>query len=207
MATTAGSVLLARRAHPRRGGDRRALVHPPAGAGKAGEREQVAESLDMVGLPPAFASRYPHELSGGQRQRVSIARALSSRSCLSSTNRVRPLMFWCRIACWIYSPSRSASWGHTFLFIAHGLAIVQRMSHMCLSCTTVRAWSTGGPPICSPPPSRSTPGRCWRSSRRRAAVSGVAGTSSATACGRAASRCATTPPRHARRSRLPERKR
>jgi oligopeptide/dipeptide ABC transporter ATP-binding protein len=36
----------------------------------------VAELLGRVGLPAAYATRYPHELSGGQRQRVSIARAL-----------------------------------------------------------------------------------------------------------------------------------
>ena len=38
---------------------------------------RVAELLDGVELPAAWASRYPHELSGGQRQRVSIARAVS----------------------------------------------------------------------------------------------------------------------------------
>ncbi|MEM8551437.1 MAG: ABC transporter ATP-binding protein [Pseudomonadota bacterium] len=37
------------------------------------------EALDQVGLPGAFASRYPHELSGGQRQRVGIARAVALR--------------------------------------------------------------------------------------------------------------------------------
>src|SRR5262249_39702139 len=35
--------------------------------------------LDSVALPPALASRHPHELSGGQRQRVAIARVLSVR--------------------------------------------------------------------------------------------------------------------------------
>ncbi|MEN1976623.1 ABC transporter ATP-binding protein, partial [Cellulomonas olei] len=38
---------------------------------------RVAELLESVELPAAWASRYPHELSGGQRQRVSIARAVS----------------------------------------------------------------------------------------------------------------------------------
>ncbi len=38
---------------------------------------RVARALDHVGLPRAFATRYPHELSGGQRQRVGIARAIA----------------------------------------------------------------------------------------------------------------------------------
>jgi ABC-type oligopeptide transport system ATPase subunit len=38
---------------------------------------RAAAALSAVGLPSAFASRYPHELSGGQRQRVGIARAIA----------------------------------------------------------------------------------------------------------------------------------
>jgi len=39
--------------------------------------ERVSELLQLVGLHPTHAHRYPHEFSGGQRQRLGIARALS----------------------------------------------------------------------------------------------------------------------------------
>lgn len=40
-------------------------------------KSKLEALLEMVGMAPAAADRYPHEFSGGQRQRIGIARALS----------------------------------------------------------------------------------------------------------------------------------
>jgi osmoprotectant transport system ATP-binding protein len=41
-------------------------------------RARVDELLQLTGLAPEVANRYPHQLSGGQRQRVGVARALAA---------------------------------------------------------------------------------------------------------------------------------
>lgn len=37
---------------------------------------RLATLMELVGLPPEYRSRYPHELSGGQQQRVGLCRAM-----------------------------------------------------------------------------------------------------------------------------------
>jgi len=51
-------------------------------ASRADAGRRVGELLDLVGLPPEMAHRYPHQLSGGQQQRVAIARALAPEPSL-----------------------------------------------------------------------------------------------------------------------------
>jgi osmoprotectant transport system ATP-binding protein len=54
-----------------------ATVPQLLGWDKARIRERTSDLLDLIGLDPELADRYPVQLSGGQQQRVGVARALA----------------------------------------------------------------------------------------------------------------------------------
>jgi oligopeptide/dipeptide ABC transporter ATP-binding protein len=98
---------------------------------------RVRDLLQLVGLPPAKASLYPHQFSGGQRQRIAIARALAPRpeivvldeptSALDVSVRAQIINLLNEL---------QASLGVTYLVISHDLVTVA-----CLSSTVAVMYS------------------------------------------------------------------
>lgn len=91
--------------------------------------KEVYRVLELVGLVPEHASRYPHEFSGGQRQRIGIARAIIlNPQLIIADEPISALDVSIQAQVINLLNELRDKMGLTTLFIAHDLSVVKYFS-------------------------------------------------------------------------------
>jgi len=108
-------------------------------------QDRVAELLERVRLPRAFAQRAPRELSGGQRQRVSLARALAlAPRLLVADEPTSALDVSGQEAVLEVITELQEELGFACLFVSHDLAVVQHFAERVVVMRAGRIEEQGG---------------------------------------------------------------